>query len=125
MVARIYDPKRAEIYERLDIPTIATVRWAAKQVLMMMFHPREELKESLAGGEIFRMRVEVPQHLIGKSVSNLAEEGKVLVAAVDRGGKGFIPDSGSTFQNGDVAQLIVHRDALDLVDQLLEPAGEE
>ena len=125
VVARIYDPKRAEIYERLDIPTIATVRWAAKQVLMMMFHPREELKESLAGGEIFRMRVEVPQHLIGKSVSNLAEEGKVLVAAVDRGGKGFIPDSGSTFQNGDVAQLIVHRDALDLVDQLLEPAGEE
>ena len=125
VVARIYDPKRAEIYERLDIPTIATVRWAAKQVLMMMFHPREELKESLAGGEIFRMRVEVPQHLIGKSVSNLAEEGKVLVAAVDRGGKGFIPDSGSTFRNGDVAQLIVHRDALDLVDQLLEPAGEE
>src|SRR3954471_4714641 len=42
VVARIYDPKRAEIYERLDIPTIATVRWAAKQILMMLFHPREE-----------------------------------------------------------------------------------
>src|SRR6266576_4521495 len=69
VVARIYDPKRAEIYERLDIPTIATVRWAAKQVLMMLFHPREELKESLAGGDVFRMRVQVPHHLIGKPVS--------------------------------------------------------
>jgi trk system potassium uptake protein len=124
VVARIYDPKRAEIYERLDIPTIASVRWAAKQILMMLFHPREELKESLAGGEIFRMRVEVPQHLVGKPVAQLALEGQVLVAAVDRGGKGFIPGPTSTFQQGDVAQLIVHRDALDTVDQLLEPTAE-
>ena len=125
VVARIYDPKRAEIYERLDIPTIATVRWAAKQVLMMLFHPREELKESLAGGEIFRMRVQVPPHLVGKPVSDLFVEGKVLVAAVDRGGKGFIPDANSTFQENDVAHLIVHRDALDLVDELLRPLAEE
>jgi trk system potassium uptake protein len=125
VVARIYDPKRAEIYERLDIPTIASVRWAAKQILMMMFHPREELKESLAGGEIFRMRVQVPQHLVGNAVSQLAVQGRVLVAAVDRGGKGFIPEPNSTFQQGDVAQLIVHRDALDTVDELLEPTGEE
>ena len=125
VVARIYDPKRAEIYERLDIPTIASVRWAAKQILMMMFHPREELKESLAGGEIFRMRVQVPQHLVGKPVSQLAVQGRVLVAAVDRGGKGFIPAASSTFQQGDVAQLIVHRDALDTIDELLEPTGED
>src|SRR5206468_3858623 len=76
VIARIYDPKRAEIYERLDIPTIATVRWAAKQILMILFHAREELKESLAGGEVFRMRVEVPTHLVGKPVSELSSEGR-------------------------------------------------
>jgi len=124
VVARIYDPKRAEIYERLDIPTIATVRWAAKQILMMLLHSREELKESLAGGEVFRMRVEVPPHLVGRPVSDLSIEGKVLVAAVDRGGKGFIPDSRSTFQEGDVAQLMVHHDALDSVDDLLQPLAD-
>jgi trk system potassium uptake protein TrkA len=124
VVARIYDPKRAEIYERLDIPTIATVRWAAKQVLMMLFHPREELKESLAGGDVFRMRVQVPPHLVGKAVSELGLDGKVLVAAVDRGGKGFIPEPTSTFQQGDVAQLIVHRDALDTIDELLQPLAD-
>src|SRR5438034_5398247 len=86
VVARIYDPKRAEIYERLNIPTIATVRWAAKQILMMLFHAREELKESLAGGELFRMRIQVPSHLVGKPVSQLGADGKLRVIAVDRGG---------------------------------------
>src|ERR687885_182507 len=61
VIARIYDPRRADIYERLDIPTVASVRWAAKQVLLMLFHSREEIKESWAGGDLFRMRIEVPQ----------------------------------------------------------------
>jgi len=124
VVARIYDPKRAEIYERLDIPTIATVRWAAKQILMILFHAREELKESLAGGELFRMRIEVPPHLIGKPVSQLGAAGKLRVIAVDRGGKGFIPGKDSTFQNGDVAHVIVHHDALDTVDEYLQPLAD-
>jgi trk system potassium uptake protein TrkA len=125
VVARIFDPKRAEIYERLDIPTVASVRWTAKQIMLMLFHTREELKESLAGGEVFRMRIEVPSHLVGRPVSDLSSEGKVLVVAVDRGGKGFIPDGRSTFQEGDVAQLMVHQDALDTVDDLLRPLAEE
>ena len=124
VVARIYDPRRAEIYERLNIPTIATVRWAAKQILLMLFHAREELKESLAGGDLFRMRVQVPPHLVGKPVSHLSSAGKVLVAAVDRGGSGFLPEERSTFQEGDVAHVIVAQDALDVVDELLTPLAE-
>ncbi len=124
VIARIYDPRRAEIYERLNIPTVASVRWAVKQIMVMLFHPREELKESLAGGDLFRMRIEVPEHLVGRPVESLNVDGKVLVAGVDRGGSGFIPVKGSTFQQGDVAQVILHRDALELLDELLAPPGE-
>src|SRR6266511_2550589 len=49
VVARIYDPRRADIYERLNIPTVASVRWAARQIQFLLFHGREELRESLAG----------------------------------------------------------------------------
>jgi Trk K+ transport system NAD-binding subunit len=63
--------------------------------------------------------------MVGKPVKTFGEPGKVLVAAVDRGGTGFIPDERSTFQEGDVAHVIVAQDALDLVDQLLEPLAEE
>jgi trk system potassium uptake protein len=124
VIARIYDPRRAEIYEQLDIPTVASVIWGVKQIMLMLFHSREEIKESLAGGTLFRMRLQVPPHLVGKPVSSLATEGRILVAGVDRGGHGFIPVRSSTFQEGDLAHLIVHRDAMEELDQLLAPLAE-
>ncbi len=124
VIARIYDPRRAEIYERLNIPTVATTTWGVKQILLMLTHPREEIKESLAGGDLFRLRVEVPHHLVGKPVSTMDLDGKVMVAGVDRGGHGFIPVSTSTFQEGDYAALIVQKDALELLDELLTPLAE-
>ncbi len=125
VIARIYDPKRAEIYERLNIPTVATTAWGVKQIMLMLSHAREEIKESLAGGDLFRMRVPVPHHLVGKPVDSLNVPGKILVAGVDRGGSGFIPVAGSTFQEEDVAQIILHKDALETLDEVLTPIGEE
>ena len=125
VIARINDPRRADIYERLNIPTVAPVRWGVKQILLMLSHPREEIRESMAGGDLLRLRVEVPQHLIGRPVSTLAEEGRVMVAGVERGGKGFIPVADSTFQAGDVAQVILHRDAMEGLDALLTFVEEE
>ncbi|HEX9124456.1 MAG TPA: TrkA family potassium uptake protein [Actinomycetota bacterium] len=124
VIARIYDPRRAEIYERLNIPTVATTTWGVKQIMLMLAHPREEIKESLAGGDLFRMRLEVPEHLVGKKVGELNLDGKILVAGVDRGGHGFIPIPSSTFQEGDFAALIVHKDALATLDELLTPVAE-
>ncbi len=124
VIARIFDPMRAEIYERLNIPTVATTRWGVKQIMTMLTHPREEIKESLAGGTLLRIRIDVPHHLVGKPVSQLSAEGKILVAGVDRGGSGFIPVASSTFQEGDVAQLIVHKDAVETLDELMQPLAE-
>jgi trk/ktr system potassium uptake protein len=124
VIARIYDPRRAEIYERLNIPTVATTTWGVKQIMLMLTHPREEIKESLAGGDLFRMRLRVPSHLVGASVSQLNLEGKIMVIGVDRGGHGFIPAGSSTFQDGDIAQLILQKDAVDTLDELLTPTGD-
>jgi len=60
VVARIYDPRRADIYERLNIPTVATTKWGVKQIQLMLFHDRSELRESLGGGDLVRARVPVP-----------------------------------------------------------------
>jgi trk system potassium uptake protein TrkA len=124
VIARIYDPMRADIYERLNIPTVSTTRWGVKQMMLMLTHPREEIRETLAAGDLFRMRVEVPSHLVGKPVSSLDLEGKILVAGVDRGGRGFIPVASSTFQAGDIAAVIVQKDAVDTLDELLLPTAE-
>jgi len=126
VVARIYDPRRAEIYERLNIPTVATVKWGVKQIELMLFHDREEVRESLGGGDLVRLRVPVPQHLVGKPVSSLDIPGKLLVAAVSRGGGGFIPVADSVMQAGDYLGVIMAKDGMDLLDeQLAPPSGEQ
>jgi trk system potassium uptake protein TrkA len=124
VIARIYDPMRADIYERLNIPTVSTTRWGVKQMIMMLTHLREEIKETLAAGDLFRMRVEIPRHLAGKPVSSLEAEGRILVAGVERGGKGFIPVGSSMFQEGDYAAIIVQKDAIEMLDELLQPVGD-
>jgi trk system potassium uptake protein TrkA len=123
VIARIYDPMRADIYERLNIPTVSTTRWGVKQMILMLKHPGEEIKESFAG-DLFRMRIEVPPHLVGKPVPSLNVDGKIQVAGVDRGGRGFIPVASSTFQEGDFAVLIVQKDALEMLDEVLQPIAE-
>ncbi|HZD17318.1 MAG TPA: TrkA C-terminal domain-containing protein, partial [Actinomycetota bacterium] len=124
VIARIYDPRRAEIYERLNIPTVASVRWAVKQIRFLLFHGKEEMRDTLAGGSLLLIQISVPQHLIGHKVTDLHAEGEIVVVGIDRGGSGFIPKEKSTFQEGDIAHAMVHKDALNKLDLLLEPTGE-
>lgn len=124
VIARIYDPKRAEIYERLNIPTVATVRWAAKQVQFLLHHGKEEMRDTIAGGSLMIVQIPVPEHLAGRKVDEITSEGKIEVIGVDRGGSGFIPVPGSTFQEGDIAHAIVHKDSLTELETLLEPMAE-
>ena len=122
VIARIFDPRRAEIYERLNIPTVATTTWGVKQFQLMLLHTGKEVRESLGGGELLRMRVPVPSHLVGKPVSILNVDGHILVAGVSRGGKGFIPSVDSTLQEGDFLIITMGKDYMDELDALLEPA---
>ena len=124
VIARIYDPRRAEIYGRLNIPTVATTTWGIKQIQLMLHHDREEIRESLGGGDILRVRVPVPKHLVGKPANTLNVEGKILVAGVSRGGTGFLPTADSTLQEGDYLIVMMVKDGLEMLDQQLEVPSE-
>ena len=121
VIARIYDPRRAEIYERLNIPTVATTKWGVKQIQLMLFHDRTEVRESLGGGDLVRVRVPVPPHLVGKPATSLNVEGKVLVVAVSRMGGGFIPTPASTLKEGDYLSVVMAKSGMNMLDHLLEP----
>jgi trk system potassium uptake protein len=123
VVARIYDPRRAEIYQKLNIPTVATTTWGVKQIELMLLHDRQEVRDSLGGGDILRVRVPVTGHLAGQPPSSLNIEGKILVAGVSRGGKGFLPTPSKTLQEGDYLIVMVDKDAMDELDEQLA-AGE-
>src|SRR5262245_9451927 len=124
VIARIFDPRRAEIYERLNIPTVATTTWGVKQIQLMLLHTTTEVRESLGGGELLRVRVPVPGHLIGKPTTSLNVDGHILVAGVSRGGKGFIPTAESTLQDGDFLIVMIGKDYMPELEAMLDVPGE-
>ncbi len=124
VIARIYDPRRAEIYGRLNIPTVATTTWGIRQIQLMLLHDREEVRESLGGGDLLRVRVPVPAHLVGQSANTINVPGKILVAGVSRGGTGFLPTPESTLQEGDYLIVMMGKDGLTLLDQQLDALSE-
>ena len=124
VVARIYDPRRAEIYQKLNIPTVATTTWGVKQIQLMLLHDRKEIRESLGGGELLRLRVPVPSHLVGKPANSLNVDGKILVAGLSRGGGGSIPTSETTLQEGDYLIVMLTKDGMELLDEQLASTGE-
>jgi trk system potassium uptake protein TrkA len=124
VVARIYDPRRADIYERLNIPTVATTTWGVKQIQLMLFHDRQEIRETLGGGELLRMRVPVGPAMVGKSATSFNVPGQILIAGVSRGGGGFLPTEESTLQSGDYLVVMLTKDGMDTLDEVFEPAGE-
>jgi trk system potassium uptake protein TrkA len=124
VIARIYDPRRAEIYERLNIPTIASVAWSVSQIEILLFHGREQVRDSFGGGNLLDYRLVIPDHLVGKRIASVESPGSIVVAGVERGGSGFIPVEGSTFQQGDVVHFVLTKDSFDRLDGLLEPVAE-
>lgn len=124
VVARIYDPRRADIYERLNIPTVATTKWGVKQIQLMLFHDRQEIRETLGGGELLRMRMPVAPHMVGKPATAFDVPGKILIAGVSRGGGGFLPTEDSTLQAGDYLVVMLTKDGMDTLDEVFESTGE-
>jgi Trk K+ transport system NAD-binding subunit len=95
-----------------------------KQIQLMLFHDRQEVRETLGGGDLVRLRVPVPHHLVGKPATSLNVDGKILVAGVSRGGGGFIPSASSTLQEGDYLAVIMANEGMGLLDELLASPAE-
>lgn len=120
VVARIYDPRRAEIYERLGIKTVASVRWAVSEIYDLLFHGIEHAELAIGNGDMVLLRLEVPSHLAGQRVSHLTVPGTATVVALDRQGRSSIPSESTTFQEGDAVHVIVVREAIGQIRELLE-----
>ena len=119
VVARIYDPRRAEIYRKLGIPTVATVQWASAEIYDLLFHGIEHAEFAIGDGDMVMLRLDIPPSLAGRRISDLEEAGRIRVVALDRMGRATIPIDQTTFQQNDVAHVIVRRDSIDALREKL------
>src|SRR3954470_23442610 len=125
VVARIYDPKRAEVYERLGIPTVATVRWAADQILQRILPEGAAPEWFDASGNVVLAQVLVGQGWIGQPLTNLEKAAKVRAACLTRYGEGSIPDKRAVLQEGDLLHLLIPRASVTDVEAVLSSEPED
>lgn len=107
VVARIYDPRRAEVYQRLGIPTVATVRWTSDQVLrrMLPMGASDEFRD--ASGQIVMAQLDLHPGWIGKPLDRLESASGARVAFVTRYGDGVLPTPSMVIQESDVVHALV------------------
>jgi trk system potassium uptake protein len=125
VVARIYDPRRAEVYERLGIPTVATVRWTADQMLRKIVPEGGESLWRDPTGKIVLAEVAFSPAWIGEQVKALEANTATRIAFVDRLGQAFVPDPGTVLQEGDVLHVVARETDLDRIAAALAARGGE
>lgn len=121
VLARIYDPRRAEIYRRLGIPTVSSVTWAANEILSLVMHPMLARDVTLGNGEVSLVRLAVEPAMAGRPVSSLGVTGKVRPVAVVRDGRAFLPPADESIVAGDLVELAVSTEALGALQDLTKP----
>ncbi len=125
VVARIYDPRRAEVYQRLGIPTVATVRWTADQMLRRLIPEGAHSEWTDLSGKVTIAEVAYHPKWIGARVSRLAGAAQTRVAFLTRYGEGLIPEEDTVVQEGDLVHVISPRSDLDRIVETLKSAPGE
>lgn len=126
VVARIYDPKRAEIYERLGIPTVATVAWSTGQMMRRLLPSNvwEEWRDP--GGTVILSQVVVHPGWIGHRIRYIGEATNTRIAFLTRYGEGLLPQSDTVLQDGDLLHVIMLVNEEDAVlDALRQPPEDD
>lgn len=123
VVARIYDPRRAAIYERLGIATIATVQWATERVLRRIIPDSGDVEWIDPSANVVLIERLVPAPLVGTKLAGVEETGLARVVAVSRLGAAQVSSPALVLQEGDVLYLAVASDDVGKIDAHLGVAN--
>lgn len=127
VVARIYDPARAGIYERLGVTTIAAAQWTVEEIGRSLFPEGEHVSDSLGPGygDVAILSMVLPRGAKGITAEDVAVPGESVLVAVTREGRTAVPVPGGVLGAGDRLHVAVQRGALDKARARVAALGEE
>ncbi|WP_457623300.1 potassium channel family protein [Nocardioides secundeburneus] len=125
VVARIYDPGRAEVYQRLGITTVATVKWTSDQVLRRILPAGAEPDFRDPSGAIRVDQVPVPEVWVGQRTIDLQAQSGGRIAWIDRLGEGMLPDRDTVIQESDLIHLVMREADAGKVFDVIKNGPEE
>ena len=119
VVARIYDPRRALIYQRLGIPTVATVTWTTDQVMRRLFPDVSVTEWTDPTGELALLERALPAAWAGRRIQALDLDERIRVVALRRGSQSKLIARDLVGQEGDILWFAVRKDAIDELERRL------
>jgi trk system potassium uptake protein TrkA len=119
VVARIYDPGRAEVYQRLGIPTVGTVKWTVDQMIRRLLPSGSEPEWRDPSATIRLAEVHVHSGWVGRAAFDIEKATGARVAFLTRLGEGLLPRADTVIQEGDLVHVVMlERDAAAIESQL-------
>jgi trk system potassium uptake protein len=119
VVARIFDPKRAVIYESFGIPTVSAVQWSSSRLLAMLLDPKIRSDYAFGQGEIVLVDIEAPEGLNGKRVLDLELPRVLSFVAAERGGQALLLADADEIRTGDRLFMAIERESAPELRKLL------
>jgi trk system potassium uptake protein TrkA len=124
VVARIYDSKRAEVFERMGIPSVATVPWTVNRLMRELLSVKVSEIWREPTGKVLLMRVTVTDGWVGRRLADLEAASGARAAWLVRFGEAQLPTAGTVLQDGDQLVVAATDDISDRVHRTVEsPEG--
>ncbi len=101
VIARMYDTRKAEIYEQFGIQTLSTTKWGIKRSAELLSYTPFKTTVSLGSGEVDIVEIEISARLAGSTVAQLTVPGEIQIVAVNRKEKTFLPTLGTELMEQD------------------------
>ncbi|KPL76088.1 potassium transporter TrkA [Ornatilinea apprima] len=120
VAARVYDPRKAEIYRRLGLQTISPVTIGSLRLAELLSFNQLTPVATLGSGEVEIVQAEINTFLVGHPVRDLVIAGQIKVVSITRRGKTFLPDQSTAFEKGDIVQIATTISAADRLAKMLE-----
>jgi trk system potassium uptake protein len=125
VVARIYDPRRAAVYQRLGIPTVATVSWTTGQIMRRILPLGAEDEYRDPSGTVSLAEVHLGVSWLGRRSTDLEEASGARIAFITRYGQALLPEHDTVLQDGDLVHALFTEESRDRVERVFEHGPEE
>jgi trk system potassium uptake protein TrkA len=120
VVARIYDSKRAEVYERMGIPSVATVPWTVNRLMRELLSVKVSELWREPTGKVLLMRVTVTDGWVGRPLAELEAATGARASWMVRFGEAQLPTPSTVLQTGDHLVVAVTDELTDRVHKVVE-----
>lgn len=125
VVARLYEPERASLYQAMGVATVSSVTWRVLRLEQLLCQPTLSVVGTLGNGEVQVVEVQVAEGLVGRVVKEFIHPGQTTDVALLHGGAASLPTMDTRLGEGDRLRLAVVSGYLDEFTAWLEQLKKE